>query len=250
MLSVIQSHRSIRHFAKRSIPFDVMEQALAAATRASTVGTMQLYSIVVSQSEASLSALAPLHFNQPAAKTAAALVTFCVDVARFSQWCKMRHAEPSYGNFAWFVNGAIDTLLASENFALEAENQGLGICYLGTTLYTARQICDVLELPQGVIPITTVAVGYADENPPLTARLPIEAVVHYEKYAKYSDADIEKLYFETENSAQTARLIAENGVENLAQIFTQKRYVKADNEKFSDQFFELLVEQGFFDSDH
>lgn len=247
MLPVIADHRSIRNFQSKAIPCDVMEQMLRAATRASTVGTMQLYSIIVSESEEIKAALAPLHFNQPAATTAAALVTFCVDVARFSEWCKLREADPAYNNFAWFVNGAIDALLASENFALEAENNGLGICYLGTTTYTARDICRVLELPRGVVPITTVAVGYPVDTPELTARLPLAAVVHREKYEPYSPEKIDELYFDTENSEQTMRLLEINQAKNLAKIFTDKRYPRADNEKFSKEYLDVLREQGFLE---
>lgn len=243
MLAPIAFHRSIRRFENRAIPAHVMETVLAAAVRASTVGTMQLYSIVVSQSKDMLAKLAPLHFNQPAAATAPAIVTFCVDVARFSQWCRARNAEPSYNNFAWFINGSIDALLASQNFALEAENQSLGICYLGTTLYTAREICELLELPQGVVPITAIAIGYPDENPPLTPRLPLSGVVHYEKYKPYSETDINQIYNDTEASELTKTLVKDNKTENLAQIFTHKRYVKSDNEKYSKLFFELLIEQ-------
>ena len=65
--------------------------------------------------------------------------------------------------------------LARQNLCVEAELKGLGICYLGTTIYTAGEIADILELPKGVIPLTTVVVGYPDESPGLTDRLPLEA---------------------------------------------------------------------------
>ena len=54
-----------------------MEEILEAASRASTVGNMQLYSIIVTTSRELLEQLAPLHFNQPAATTAPVLLTFC-----------------------------------------------------------------------------------------------------------------------------------------------------------------------------
>lgn len=71
-----------------------------------------------------------------------------------------------------FLNAATDALLAAQNLCVEAELKGLGICYLGTTIYTAGEIADILELPKGVIPLTTVVVGYPDESPGLTDRLP------------------------------------------------------------------------------
>ena len=76
-----------------------MEEILEAASRASTVGNMQLYSIIVTTSRELLEQLAPLHFNQPAATTAPVLLTFCADIHRFSRWCELRGAEPGYDNF-------------------------------------------------------------------------------------------------------------------------------------------------------
>ncbi len=137
-------------------------------------------------------------------------------------------------------------MLAAQNFCVQAEMHGLGICYLGTTLYTAAEIVQILELPKGVIPLTTVVVGYPDEAPELTDRLPLDAVVHYEKYSDYTAAEIDELWAEREESEQTRRLLEENGLENLAKVFTERRYVRRDNLVFSESYFALLKEQGFF----
>lgn len=208
---------------------------------------MQLYSIVISQSPQSKALLSPCHFNQPMVCQAGAVVTFCADVNRFSQWCLQRGATPGYHNFGWFVNAAIDAMLASENFALEAENQGLGICYLGTTTYTAARIVDVLSLPRGVVPVTTLVVGYAAEQPELTPRLPLEAVIHYDKYTAYTSQEIDQIYQQTEESDFTAELLRINALPNLARVFTDKRYTAADNLHFSREYYNTLIEQGFFE---
>lgn len=245
MIRAISSHRSIRKFKNKPIPEAVMEQMLIAATRASTTGTMQLYSIIVSQSDSIKEQLSPCHFNQPSVIQCGAVVTFCADVNRFSQWCNQRDAHPAYHNFAWWVNASIDALLASGNFALEAENQGLGICYLGTTTYTASQIISILDLPRGVVPVTTIVVGYPDVDPPLTPRLPLGAVVHYEKYESYTADKIDQLYASIENSEQTQRLLLENELPNLAKIFTERRYKEQDNIHFSKEYMDVLRKQGF-----
>lgn len=245
MIKAIAEHRSVRKFKNQPIEPEKLEEILSAATRASTTGGMQLYSIVVCQSEQMKEKLSPCHFNQPMVRQAGAMVTFCADVHRFSTWCEQCGAEPAYHNFMWWVNAAIDALLASENFALEAENQGLGICYLGTTTYTADKIIDILELPRGVVPVTTIAVGYADVEPPLTTRLPLEAVVHYEKYEDYSSSKIDDLYRETEESESTKRLLEENGLPTLARVFTERRYKREDSLHFSRAYFEVLRQQGF-----
>ena len=221
MKSVLFKHRSIRKFRPTPIPEEVLRECLEAASRASTCGNMQLYSLVV---------------------------TVCADIHRFTMWCEQRDADPAYDNFAWFLNASTDALLAAQNLCVEAEMHGLGICYLGTTIYTAGDISQILELPKGVIPLTTVVLGYPDESPELTDRLPLEAVVHYEKYTDYTAAEIDELWAEREESELTKRLLAENGLPNLAQVFTQRRYVRKDNLAISESYFALLKEKGFFNN--
>lgn len=124
----------------------------------------------------------------------------------------------------------------------------MGICFLGTTLYTARDICRILRLPKGVIPLTTIVVGHPAEQPERTDRLPLDAVVHYDRYKDYTDAEIDELWAEKEASEETQELLKENGLPNLAQIFTRNRYRREDNIAISRAYFELLREQGFFNA--
>ncbi len=246
MIKEIFEHRSIRKFKSEAIAPEHLNIALEAAMRASTCGNMQSYSIIVSQSEESLKKLSPLHFGQVERMNAPCVVTLCADVNRFTLWCEQRAAEPRYDNFVWFVNGAIDAMMAAQNLILEAECSGLGACVLGTTLYTADAIIEALALPKGVIPITSIALGYADEMPPLTDRLPLEAVVHYEQYQPYTPQTIDAAWAEREASEESVALLKENNLPNLAQIFTQNRYNAKDNVTFSKKYFEILKKQGFF----
>lgn len=246
MNNTIFKHRSIRKFKATPIEEELLKQLLEAASRASTCGNMQLYSLVVTRDKAMRERLLPCHFGQQMVVEAPCVVTVCADIHRFSMWCAQRDAKPAYDNFGWFVTATIDAMLAAQNLALAAEEEGLGICYLGTTLYTAGEIVRTLELQKGVIPITTLVIGYPDEKPELTDRLPMEAVVHYEKYTDYTAAEIDELWAEREESELTKRLLAENDLPNLARIFTERRYVEQDNLNLSRSLFALLKERGFF----
>ena len=248
MKSLLGKHRSIRKFRPDPISPEILQDILEAATRASTTGNMQLYSLIVTQDRALREQLAPCHFNQPAIQQAPCVVTVCADIHRFSMWCEQRDAAPRYDNFAWFLNAMTDALLAAQNLCVEAEMHGLGSCYLGTTIYTAADIVRVLELPKGVIPVTTVVVGHPDESPALTDRLPLDAVVHCEKYHEYTTSEIDELWAEKEMSEHTHKLLEENGLPNLAQIFTRNRYRAEDNLAISKSYFELLKRQGFFNN--
>lgn len=249
MLQTIFNHRSIRKYRSEPIEDKILNEILEAGVRASNTGNMQVYSMVVTKDAELRNKLWEVHFKQDMVKQAPVVITFCADINRFNKWCKQRDANPGYDNFLWFYNASIDAILASQNVALAAENYNLGICYLGTTVYMADKIIDILNLPKGVVPVTTVVVGYPDEKPRLTDRLPLEAVVHNETYKDYTEEDIEKLYKEKEASDETAQLIEENKTDNLAQIFTDKRYVKKDNLVFSQQYLKILQEQDFMNNE-
>jgi len=245
MTNSIFTHRSIRKYKNDEIPANIMELIIEAATRASTTGNMQLYSIVLSRDENIKNSLLSCHFNQKMVVEAPVVMTFCADFNRFTLWCKQRNAKPGYNNFLSFFTAAIDALLAAQNACLEAENHGLGICYLGTTTYMANKIIDVLNLPQLVVPITTIVVGYPDETPDLTDRLPLEAIIHYETYTNYTENSINNIYQQKENMELYQNFVKENQLETLAQVFTDKRYTQKDNEFFSEEFLKAIKRQGF-----
>jgi nitroreductase len=245
MIDAIKNHRSVRKYKSASISEDLLNDLLEAGMRASNTGNMQLYSIIVTKDEALKKKLWEAHFKQRMILQAPVIMTFCADINRFNKWCECRQAVPGYDNFVWFMNAATDAILASQNVALEAEANGLGICYLGTTTYMADKISEILELPTGVIPVTALVAGYSDEDKPLTDRLPLEAIVHRETYHDYSNNDIDRLYADKESLQETLDLLKINNKETLAQIFTDNRYKKADNLFFSKKYLECLKKQGF-----
>ena len=175
-------------------------------------------------------------------------LTFCADFNRFSKWCEARKAEPGYDNFLSFFTAAIDALLVSQNIALAAEAEGLGICYLGTATYNAHQIIEILELPRLVVPVAAIVIGYPSELPGLTDRLPLEGILHFGKYTDYSNEAIDKIYSEKENLQESLDLLKLNQKETLAQIFADKRYPKKDNQYFSQRYLKTIEDQGFMNN--
>jgi nitroreductase len=241
----IYRHRSIRKYLTEPIDEDVLNEILRAGVSASNTGNMQMYSIIVTKCESLRKKLWEAHFRQNMVLQAPVHITFCADINRFNLWCSASKAQPSYNNLLWFCNAAIDASLVSQNVALSAESHGLGICYLGTPLYNAAKIIEILNLPKGVIPVTALVLGYPDEQPQLTGRLPMEAVVHNETYKQFTEAGVKQLYADLEASEKTKELLKINEKETLAQIFTEKRYTKKDNENASAAYLEALKQQGF-----
>ncbi len=247
MLDILMQHRTIRKYKEDDISEDQLNRILEAGVRASTTGNMQVYSIVVSRDPGMKKQLAGCHFNQPMVEKAPVVLTFCADFNRFNQWCRQSKADPGYDNFLSFFTAAIDALLVAQNVCVAAESEGLGICYLGTTTYLAGKIIDLLHLPKGVVPVTTVTIGWPGEQPELVDRLPLEAVVHAETYLDYNPEDITRLYAAKEALPEYKKFVAENGKETLAQVFTDVRYKRSDNELFSGMLLEVLKKQGFME---
>ncbi len=244
-IQTLLTHKTIRNYKGDPIDQSVLDEILAAGFRASTTGNMQVYSVIITKDEEKRKELCKIHFNQKMVEQAPVLLTFCADFNRFNKWCRQRDADPGYDNFLSFFTAAIDALLVAQNVAVAAEAHKLGICYLGTTTYQADKLIDFFDLPAGVVPVTTLVVGYPDEDPEQADRLPPEAVIHHEVYGDYSEEAIDRLYHEKENLPSTARLIEENQLDNLAQIFAFKRYTRKDNLHFSKVLLDVLQDQGF-----
>ena len=248
-LQNLLNHRSIRKFQNKPVPDAMLNKILEAAMRSATTGNMQLYSIIVTTNEENRKEIWEYHFKQNMILQAPVVLTFCADFNRFNTWCRQREAVPGYDNFLSFYTASIDALLAAQNAVVAAEDFGLGTCYLGTTTYMAHKFVDFFNLPEGVVPVTTVVMGFPDETPPLTDRLPLKGVVHYEKYKPYQQNDIDEIYREKEALSETKQLLIENDLETLAQIFTQKRYSHKDNLTFSKLFLDVINNQGFMNNE-
>lgn len=247
MLEVLNQHRTIRKYEDKSVSQDTLNILFEAACRASNTGNMQTYSIVVTQDEKKKLELAPTHFNQKMCTEAPVVLTICADFNRVNKWCEQRNAVPGYDNFLSFTSGMIDAMLAAQNLCVAAESLGLGICYLGTTTYNADKIIEILNLPKFVVPITTITLGYPAEIPATQDdRLPLNGIVHYETYKDFTPADIDAIYHNRENSEANLEYLKINNKESLAQIFTDIRYKKENNEHFSNVLIGVLKKQGFW----
>ena len=236
---------SIRKYSTRPVTDALLEDLLSRAERTQTMGNLQLYSVVATRSEEGKRALAPAHFSQPMVTSAAVVLTFCADYHRVTRWCEERKANPGYDNFLSYTNAATDALLYCQRFCDLAEEAGLGLCFLGTTIYRPLDIIHALHLPRLVMPVATITIGWPDETPAPTDRLPLSAILHKESYSPATAETIDRDYRAKEALPETRELLHINGKETLAQIFTDLRYTKADCEQMSAGLLEALRHQGF-----
>ena len=239
------TRRTIRKYSGQEVSDELLNRLLTEASRTQTMGNLQLYSVIVTRSDEMKAQLSPLHFNQPMVKEAPVVLTICADFNRTSFWAKCRQADPGYDNFLSFINAATDALLYTQTLCNLMDEEGLGYCYLGTTIYQPQQIIDVLHLPKLVMPVATLTVGWPDEEPELTDRLPMESFVHEETYNDYLAMDIDKYYEAKEHLPENLEFMRINNKETLAQVFTDIRYTRKDNEAMSEGLIYALKHQGF-----
>jgi len=245
MIESMTRRRTIRRYTDRKISNELLLQLLNDASHAATMGNMQLYSVVVTRDGDNKKKLSPAHFNQQMVEGASIVLTFCADFHRFTEYCKHREANAGYDNLLSFMNAATDTLLYVQSFCTLAEDEGLGTCFLGTTIYNSEQIIDILHLPELTFPIATITVGYPDEDPKMSDRLPIEGIVHYESYEDYTTEALNKIYAYKESLPENLNFIKENNKKTLAQVFTDVRYTKKDNKTISENLMKALKRQRF-----
>ena len=241
----LTTRRTIRKYSNREVSQELLNRLMTEASRTQTMGNLQLYSVVVTRSEEKKKELAPAHFNQPMVTQAPVVLTICADFNRTSVWARNRKAEPGYNNFLSFVNASIDALLYTQTLCNLMDEEGLGYCYLGTTVYMPQMIIDTLQLPQLVMPVATLTVGWPAEEPALSDRLPLESFVHNETYQDYSPQMIDTYYKYKEELEENRHFCEINQKETLAQIFTDIRYTKKDNEAMSAVLLKTLKHQGF-----
>jgi FMN reductase [NAD(P)H] len=239
------TRRTIRKYADRPVDDQLLNRLMEEAARTQTMGNLQLYSVIVTRSSEMKSRLAPAHFNQPMVTEAPVVLTVCADFNRTSFWARCRQAEPGYDNFLSFINAATDALLYTQTLCNLMDEEGLGYCYLGTTVYQPQQIIDILDLPKLTMPVATLTVGWPDEVPPQSDRLPLESFVHQETYHDYLGKDIDTYYKYKEELEENRHFVEINHKETLAQVFTDIRYTRKDNEAMSRELFAALIKQGF-----
>lgn len=246
-MKTINTRRTIRKYSSRPVSDELLDRLLSEAMRTQTMGNLQLYSVVVTRSEEMKKKLAPAHFNQPMVTSAPVVLTVCADFNRTTKWAENRNATPGYDNILSFLNAATDALLYTQTLCNLADEEGLGYCFLGTTVYNPQLIIETLGLPRLVMPVATITLGWPDECPPLTNRLPLKAICHSETYTDYTPQLIDEYYTEKEQLPENQEFVRINNKETLAQVFTDLRYTKKDNELMSATMLETLKKQGFLD---
>jgi hypothetical protein len=196
-----------------------------------------------------------LHLQQDFILEAPLLITFCADWFRTREWLRSRGARDNFDNLVGYLVAAFDAMIVAQNVCLGFEARGLGICYMGTTLFSMGEIAEFLELPDTCLPVTTIVVGYPDEQPAKRDRLPLAAFLHDEVYHRPTPDELDAFYREREvrgwarymANPELKQIVEEAGITSLAQFYTSE--IKYDPVYFAEVSFrirKLLEEKHLF----
>mgnify|MGYP001770242341 CR=1 FL=1 len=184
VIETILQHRSIRSFEDRPLSDDQIRTIVECAEAASTSSLIQAYSIIGVKDKETKQKLAELSGNQSYVENNGHFFVFCADLYRHKIIGEMENVDFSttLESTEKFMVALIDTALAAQNAAIAAESMGLGVCYIGGLQNNLHEVCKLLKIPQQVIPLFGLAVGYPAQDPDKKPRLPFHHIYHEETY--------------------------------------------------------------------
>ena len=120
----------------------------------------------------------------PWIKTAPVFLLFCGDNHRIQMVCEMHKTTFAHYPLDAFLNTATDTAMVLQNFIIAAEAAGLG-CSVSAVREVTKQVA-TCQMPDGVYPLAGLCLGYPDEVPDISIRLPMSTTLHKDTYNQQS----------------------------------------------------------------
>lgn len=193
----IYKHASIRKYRPDPIPRELVEEIVSAGQRASTSSNLQTYSAVAVENPTTRMRMAELCGNQRHIEEAPIFIAWCADLSRLQRVCQMRGYSLVSDYVENFLIAAIDVALVMQNAALAAESLGLGMCYIGAIRNHPDEVIELLDLPKLVFPLVGMTLGWPRGDAKTRPRLPVEAILHWERYNVDTEKDALEEYDRT-----------------------------------------------------
>lgn len=181
-IELMGRHGSVRKYKPDPVPESMIEQIVAAGQRASTSSNLQTYSVIATTDFQKRQRIQEITGGQAHITQAPVFLLWCADFSRLKRACLHQGYQVNADNMENFLVAAVDAAIASQNSGLAAESLGLGFCYIGAIRNQPRSVISLFELPELVYPIVGMTIGWPVESPLIRPRLPLNAILHWEKY--------------------------------------------------------------------
>jgi nitroreductase len=168
-ISIFLGRRSIRKYQNKDIPLDIIDALLKAAMAAPSARATDPWRFMVVKEAVTRTEIAKGLPNGAMLEQAPLGIVICGEIEKACG-----------GELSYMLQ---DCSAAIENILLAAHALGLGACWLGVHPREDRMahVKSVMELPEGITPISCIAIGYPAESKESRTRYNTE-FVHYGKW--------------------------------------------------------------------
>lgn len=180
-IDTMLAHRSIRKYTPDPIPHKHINAAMIAGQAAATSSAVQPYCILHITDNDKRQQIADLAGPQQKVHDCGAFFVICADLRKHMLITQRAGNDYKTGLEAFLV-GAVDASLFAQNFTLALESLGYGTCYIGGIRNDLPKLNEILNLPQGVLPLYGLCAGTPDESPSHRPRLAPEAMLFENEY--------------------------------------------------------------------
>ena len=193
-IRLLHERASCRSYSNVHIEPEVLQKILDAGIHAPTGGNLQPYSVIKIENQQTKRKLAEM-CGQDFISTAPVNLLFCIDWYRLKRWAALKTAPFSATHsFRHFWISFQDTIIAAQNMCTAADALGLGSVYIGTILEYFREMREMFGLPDAVLPVVLLCLGYPRGKRHTRRKLGIDIIVHEEKYHEHGDAELVEAY--------------------------------------------------------
>ena len=188
VLELIRRHRSVRAFTDDPVLDADIERAVAAARCAATSSWIQGYHLLQLERGPRRDALSLLAGDQAQVREAPAFFVVCGDTRRHRR--AAARADAAHVECTeTFLLSVIDASLFAQNLVLAFESMGLGACYIGGLRNDLPGVDEVLNIPEGTLPLFGLTVGWPANDPGTRQRFDPSDIWTKERFP--TDAEID-----------------------------------------------------------
>jgi nitroreductase/FMN reductase [NAD(P)H] len=181
-LAALNERSVCRRYRSDPVPEDVVRVLCATALSAPTKSDLQQATLLRLTDRAKRAAICALLPGSPWLAAAPELFVFCADGWRLRRLFARPGKTFPNEHLDAFFNATVDAAIALGTFVAAAELAGLGTCPISQIRDHVATIDKLLELPDWVVPVVGLALGYPESKEPLSARLALSATVHTDRY--------------------------------------------------------------------
>jgi len=197
-LDLLKRHESVRQYLDKPVSEEQLAAIIEAGQMASTSSNVQAYSVIAVTDPALKKELASLAGNQAYIEQCPVFLVWCADLYRLREVTKphLQGAGSYEDSTENFIVATVDAALAAQNAAVAAESLDLGIVYIGGIRNQIAKVSELLGLPEMVYPVFGMCLGYPAGAVGQRPRLPLQAVLHRNRYHAETTTEQVKVYDE------------------------------------------------------